>query len=52
MAVESRFPALLDLAQERAKLAQQPDALKVVLRGIYSASTEEIARAFLNSLAP
>jgi hypothetical protein len=51
IAVELRFPALLDLAQERAKRAKQPDALKVVLRGINSASSEEIARAFLDSLA-
>ena len=49
--VELRFPALLDLAQEKAKRAKQPDALKVVLRGINSASSEEIARAFLDSLA-
>ena len=51
IAVELRFPALLDLAQERAKRAKQPDALKVVLRGINSTSSEEIARAFLDSLA-
>ena len=49
--VESRFPALLDLAQEQAKRARQPEALKVVLRGINSASNEEVARAFLDSLA-
>ena len=49
--VELRFPSLLDLAQERAKRAQQPDVLKVVLRGINSATSEEIARAFLDSLA-
>jgi hypothetical protein len=51
IAVELRFPSLLDLAQERAKRAQQPDVLKVVLRGINSAASEEIARAFLDSLA-
>jgi hypothetical protein len=49
--VESRFPALLELAQEQAKRTRQPEVLKVVLRGINSASNEEVARAFLDSLA-
>jgi hypothetical protein len=49
--VELRFPALLDLAQERAKRANRPDTLKLALQGIKTASSEEIARTFLELLA-
>jgi hypothetical protein len=51
IAVELRFPALVDLAQERAKRVRQPDALRFALKGIKVASNEEVARAFLDALA-
>ncbi len=51
VAVELRFPTLLDLAQERAKRVKQPDTLRLALHGIKTASNEEIARTFLEMLA-
>ena len=51
LTVELRFPALLDLAQERAKRANRPDTLKLALQGVKTASSEEVARTFLELLA-
>ena len=52
VAVELRCPTLLDLAQERAKRVKRPDTLRLALHGVKTASNEEIARAFLEMLAP
>ena len=50
-AVELRFPTLLDLAQERARRAKTPEALRLVLTGLKTAPNEEVAYYLLNLLA-
>jgi hypothetical protein len=50
-AVELRFPALLDLAQERAKQAGTPEKLRLAVKGIKVAPNEEGARVVLDLLA-
>jgi predicted transposase YdaD len=50
-ATELRFPALLDLAQERVKQARQPESLRLVLKGVKVAPSEESARFLLDLLA-
>ena len=52
IAVELCFPALLDLAREKAKLVKRPDTIRLALRGVKTASNEEVARTFLEMLAP
>jgi hypothetical protein len=49
--VELRFPTLLTLAQEKAKQVERPDTLKFALQGVKTASSEEVARSFLELLA-
>jgi hypothetical protein len=49
--VELRFPALLELAQEKAEHVKQPDVLRFVLRAIKAAPSEEAARSLLDTLA-
>ena len=51
IAVELRFPALLDLAQERAKPVKRPDTLRLALHGVKTAPSEEVARSVLEMLA-
>jgi predicted transposase YdaD len=50
-AVELRFPALLDLAQERAKQARTAEKLRLAVKGIKVAPNEEGARVVLDLLA-
>jgi hypothetical protein len=50
-ATELRFPALLDLAQERVRQARQPESLRLVLKGVKAAPSEESARLLLDLLA-
>src|SRR5438128_173264 len=49
--VELRFPALLDLAHEKAEGVNQPEVLRFVLRAIKAAPSEEAARLLLDTLA-
>jgi hypothetical protein len=49
--VELRFPALLELAHEKAEGVKQPEVLKFVLRAIKAAPSEEAARLLLDTLA-
>jgi len=48
--VELRFPALLDLAQQKAQHVKQPEVLRFVLRAIKVAPSEAAARALLETL--
>jgi len=50
-ATELRFPRLLDLAQERVKRANKPEALRFALKGVKVATSEESARLLLELLA-
>ena len=50
-ATELRFPRLLDLAQERVKRANKPEALRFALKGVKVAPSEESARLLLELLA-
>jgi predicted transposase YdaD len=50
-AVELRFPALLDLAQERAKQARTPEKLRLAVKEIKVAPNEEGARVVFDLLA-
>jgi hypothetical protein len=49
--IELRFPALLDLAQERTKQARTPEKLRLALKVIKTVSNEEAARVVLDLLA-
>jgi predicted transposase YdaD len=51
MVTELRFPALLDLAHERVKQARKPENLRLILRGVKAATSEESARLLLDLLA-
>lgn len=51
VAVELRFPALLDLAQERARRVKEPGALRFALKALKTAPSEETARFVLETLA-
>jgi flagellar biosynthesis/type III secretory pathway protein FliH len=48
--VELRFPALLDLAQERTKQARTAEKLRLALKVIKTVSNEEAARVVLDLL--
>ncbi len=50
-AVEVRFPALLDLAQEKVRRIKQADMLRRLVKGMKAASNEEAARLLLDVLA-
>ena len=47
----SSKPVRLDLAQERVKQARQPESLRLVLKGVKVAPSEESARFLLDLLA-
>ena len=49
--VELRFPALLDLAQERVRRTKEPETLRYVLKGVKTAPSEETVRFLLDTLA-
>jgi hypothetical protein len=51
MVTELRFPALLDLAHERVRQARKPENLRLILRGVKAATSEESARLLLDLLA-
>jgi hypothetical protein len=50
MVIESRFPTLLDFAHKQVKQAKGPEALRLVLKGVTTASGEEYARLLLELL--
>ena len=49
--VETRFPALVGLAQQRVNALTNVDELTALLRQVLAASNEEDARSLLTSLA-
>jgi flagellar biosynthesis/type III secretory pathway protein FliH len=48
---EVRFPKLLKLAQERTRQARESSDLRLVLKGLKTAPSEETARTILDLLA-
>ena len=48
-AVEDQYPALLELAQERIALIRQPDLLRQLVKQIFKAHDEAMARWVLNT---
>src|SRR5437763_7768686 len=44
MITEVRFPALLELAQQRVREPRQPGDIRLILKGVKNASSEEAAR--------
>jgi predicted transposase YdaD len=51
MVTELRFPTLLELAEQRARQAKRSGDLRLVLKGVKNASSEEAARNILDLLA-
>jgi hypothetical protein len=51
MITEVRFPALLELAQQRVKEPIKLADLRLVLKGVKNATSEEAARNILDLLA-
>ena len=51
VAVEVRFPALIDLAEERVRHIKQADRLRLLAKGMKTASDENAARFLLDLLA-
>ena len=49
--VDSRFPALSELAQEKSKQITTPDVLDMIVRLVVTAQTESVVRQMLNTLA-
>lgn len=50
MAVQTRFPALLELARERIEYIQDQEALQQVLVAMIASATERKARRYLLAL--
>ncbi len=48
--IEARFPALLELAQQRVKTLTNVDELTALLRQVLAVSDEEAARSLLTLL--
>jgi hypothetical protein len=46
--VKTRFPALVDLAQQKAEKIDKPDALNLLLEQVTAASDESIVRWLLD----
>jgi predicted transposase YdaD len=51
MVTELRFPALLELAQQRVRQPRPSGDLRLVLKGVKNATSEEAARNILDLLA-
>jgi flagellar biosynthesis/type III secretory pathway protein FliH len=51
MVTELRFPALLELAQQRVRQPRRSGDLRLVLKGVKNATSEEAARNILDLLA-
>ena len=51
MVTELRFPALLELAQKRVRQPRPSGDLRLVLKGVKNATSEEAARNILDLLA-
>lgn len=50
-AVEDKYPALIELAQERIHLVRKPEGLRQLVKLIYKAPNEATARWLLNTFA-